>query len=182
MAIPPRQQRFCEEYLVDLNGTQAAIRAGYAANSANEQASRLLAKSNIQEFIKLKQAEIQKRLDITQDRVLKEYARIAFFDVRKIYSETNSLKPVNEMDDDSAACVAGIEADEIFEGYGEDRKHTGYTVKVKLASKIAALDSLAKHLGLFEKDNGQKKSDVIQPMSNDQVEKVIKALRSKAKA
>lgn len=181
MAVTPKQERFCNEYLVDLNGTQAAIRAGYAVNSANEQASRLLAKSNVQEFIKSKQAEIQKRLDITQDRVLKEYARIAFFDIRKIYSASNSLIPINELDDDSAACVAATEVDEIFEGFGEDRKHTGYTVKVKLASKISALDSLGKHLGLFEKDNGQKKPDAVQPMSNDQVEKVIKALRSKPK-
>lgn len=181
MSLSPKIERFCNEYLVDLNGKQAAIRAGYAAKNADVQASKMLTLPKVKEFIDQKKTEIQKRLDISQDRVLREYARIAFFDVRKIYSDGNTLIPIKDMDDDSAAVMAGMDTDEIWEGAGDDRKLIGHTVKVKLSSKIAALDSLGKHLGLFEKDNGQKKPDAVAPMTNDQVQNVIKALRSKLK-
>ena len=69
--MTPKQQRFCDEYLIDLNGTQAAIRAGYSAKTANEQASRMLAKANIKEYIDQRMAEKEKSLIADQDEVLK---------------------------------------------------------------------------------------------------------------
>lgn len=177
MALNPKQTRFCEEYLVDLNATQAAIRAGYSKKTANEQGSRLLANVSIQEYIQQRRKVLQKGLEITQERVLQEYARLAFFDIRKIYTEKNALMDVGSFDDDSAAAVAGIEVFEEFSGYGEAREHIGNTMKVKIHNKTAALEALGKHLGLFERDNGQKKPEVNIPMNDDQVEKVIAALK-----
>ena len=76
--LTPKQERFCEEYLIDLNATQAAIRAGYSANTAREQGAQNLSKLNIQEKIAELQAERSKRTEITQDRVVKELAAMAF--------------------------------------------------------------------------------------------------------
>lgn len=176
MGLNPKQIRFCEEYLVDLNATQAAVRAGYSEKSAKVIGSENLTKPDIQEYIQNKQKVIQQKLDVTQERVLQEYARLAFFDIRKIYTEKNSLIDVRTMDDDSAAAVAGIEVFEEFSGYGETREHIGNTMKVKIHNKVAALDALGRHLGLFEKDNKQGQQ-IIVPMNDQQVDKVIAELK-----
>lgn len=176
MALNARQQQFCEEYLIDLNATQAAIRAGYSKKTANEQGARLLANVSIQEYVQQRRKVLQKGLEITQERVLNEYAKIAFFDIRKVYTDSNSLKAVKDFDEDSAAVVAGIEVFEEFSGYGESREHIGNTMKVKLHNKVAALDALGKHLGLFEKDNNQKKPE-LQPLNDAQVDKLISELK-----
>jgi phage terminase small subunit len=175
--ISQKHKRFCDEYIIDLNGKQAAIRAGYSPKRAEVTASEILAKENVKEYIQQRRKVLQKGLEITQERVLNEYARIAFFDIRKVYTDKNSLKAVKDFDDDSAAVVAGIEVFEEFSGYGESREHIGNTMKVKLHNKVAALDALGKHLGLFQKDNEQSKPDVV-PMTEQQVEKIISSLKS----
>ena len=79
-----KQKQFCREYIVDLNGTQAAIRAGYSKKTSNEQAARLLAKVSIQTYVKELIEKRAKKTEITAERVLQEYARIAFVDLRKL--------------------------------------------------------------------------------------------------
>lgn len=76
--LTAKQQRFCDEYLIDLNATQAAIRAGYSKKTANEQGARLLVNVSIQKKIFELQKEREKRTEITQDSVLHELALIAF--------------------------------------------------------------------------------------------------------
>ena len=147
--LSPKQQRFVEEYLVDLNATQAAIRAGYAPKSAQMQSSRLLSKAMVQAAIAAGRERLSSRTGITQERVLAEYARLAFVDPRKLYREDGRPVPIPELDDDTAAAVAGVEVSEEFEGKGEARQFVGYTRKVKLADKKGALDSIARHLGMF---------------------------------
>lgn len=83
-ALPPKQQRFVHEYLVDLNGTQAAIRAGYSKHTANEQSSQLLAKLSIQQAIAQARKEQQERTAITADKVLLEAWNIATADPREL--------------------------------------------------------------------------------------------------
>jgi phage terminase small subunit len=83
-ALDPRHQRFVQEYLVDLNGTQAAIRAGYSANTANEQASRLLANVKIQEAVEEAQRKLQDKLEINAERVIQKLATIAMADPREL--------------------------------------------------------------------------------------------------
>ena len=145
--MTPKKESFCQEFCIDYNGTQAAIRAGYSKKTANEQAARLLTLPEIQQRI----AELQKpkaeALQLTRERVLDQYARIGFFDIRTIYTDNNSLKPVHDWDDAAAAAVAGIEVYEEFEGKGEDRIHVGNTVKVKLKDSKGALDSICKVMG-----------------------------------
>jgi phage terminase small subunit len=84
MSLNPKQLRFVDEYLIDLNGTQAAIRAGYSAKTANEQGARLLANVSISAIIKARQQERSERTEITQDMVLNRFWKIATADPRKL--------------------------------------------------------------------------------------------------
>lgn len=106
--------------------------------------------------IAARRSVLQDRLEITTDRVLRERARLAFFDVRKLFNDDGSPKPINELDDDTAAAIAGLEVAEIWEGSGDNRHFVGYLKKYKLTDKSASLTALEKHLGLYEADNKQK--------------------------
>lgn len=107
----------------------------------------LLTNPNIKKFIKSLQAKTDAKLDVSRERVLKELAKIAFFDIRKIYTDDDALKKVKDFDDESAAVVAGIETDDIMEGFGADKVAIGQTNKVKLHNKIAALERISKMMG-----------------------------------
>ena len=111
---------------------------------------RLLKHVEIQAAIQKAMRERSKRVEITQDRVLQEFAKIAFFDPRKLFGADGRPKEITELDDDTAAALAGLDVQEVYEGSGENRKFVGYIKKYKIADKKGALDSLGKHLGLFE--------------------------------
>jgi len=143
--LTAKQARFVEEYLVDLNATQAAIRAGYKAKNADVVGPELVGKTWVAAAIKARQEKLQKKLDITQERVLLEMARLAFFDVRKLFNPDGSMKKPHELDSDTAAAVASLDLDE---------------EKIKVFGKPEVLRDLAKHLGLFEKDNVQQGGDL----------------------
>ncbi|HYF55927.1 MAG TPA: terminase small subunit [Salinarimonas sp.] len=141
--LTPKQARFVEEYLIDLNGTQAAIRAGYSPKTANEQAARLLANASVAAAVAEAQQARSERTQITQDRVLKEYARLAFSDMRNLMAwdaQGMSLKTSADLSEDVAACVA-----EVTQTVTKD----GGSMKLKVHDKKGALDSVAKHLGMF---------------------------------
>ena len=179
MALSEKQKRFCEEYLIDLNGTQAATRAGYSAKTANEQAARLLAKVSVQAYVQSLQKKVSTKLEITRERILNELARIAFSDVRVYFDEEGNLKKFEDINDDQAAAVSSVETDELV-GMNEqgEKARIGVTRKVKMWDKLKALESLAKYDGLFERDNSQKKPDQA-PMTDQQVDRYIEALKSK---
>jgi len=147
--INHKQRRFIEEYLVDLNATQAAIRAGYSERSAVVIGCRLLIKDNIAAELQKLRQKISEKTELTVDRVLLEYKRLALLDIRKAFDKEGNLKPIHEWDDDTAAAIAGVEAEDIYEGTGENRAITGRLHKVKLSDKRAALDSIGRHLGMF---------------------------------
>lgn len=135
-----KQKRFCEEYMIDLNATQAAIRAGYSPKTANEQAARLLANVSIQNRIAQLQAEQSRRTGVSADRVVRELARIAFANASDLIDpETASVKLDASRDD--LAAVQSIKV----KSFGED----GLEHEVKLADKLKALDLLGRHLGMF---------------------------------
>ncbi len=104
-----KQRRFCQEYLVDWNGKQAAIRAGYSPRAATQTASRMLTRANVQDELQSLSAATTDRLGVTAERVVAELARIAFFDVRQLYGDDGNLKPIGEIDDDTAAGIAGLQ-------------------------------------------------------------------------
>ena len=149
MALNAKQQRFVDEYLIDLNATQAAIRAGYSKNSAKVIACENLTKPDIAEAIQKAQESRQTRTYITQDRVLLELSRIAFFDPRKLLDGSGHPKQLNELDDDTAAAVAGLDLLEEYRGEGKDREFVGYVKKFKIADKNTALTNAMRHLGIL---------------------------------
>lgn len=150
VSLTAKQQRFVQEYLIDLNGKQAAIRTGYSVKRAEVTASELLATRKVSEAIDAAMAAREQRTEITQDRVLKELARVAFFDIRKIYNQDGTLKSPHEMDDDAAAALAGIDVTEEYAGRGDARELVGYTKKAKIPDKVGALSLAMRHLGMLK--------------------------------
>lgn len=141
---------FCREYIKSLDGTSAAIAAGYSQKSACSQGSRLLRNVKISSKIADLQKKQTDKLDITAERVLGELAKMAFLDPRKFFREDGSLKPVGELDDQTAASLAGIEHEKLFEHFGKGQaKEVGTTTKIKIADKGINLERLGRHLKLF---------------------------------
>ncbi len=168
------------EYLIDLNATQAAKRAGYSEKTAYSQGQRLLKDVEIQATIAEARQKLAESAGISAERVLQEYARLGFFDPRKLFHDNGQPKEISELDDDTAAALAGLDLVEIYEGTGPDRKFVGYTKKYKIADKKGALDSIAKHLGMFVdrteitgKDGGPIQVSRISDLSDDELEKLV---------
>lgn len=153
------QRLFVTEYLKDGNASKAAIRAGYSPETAGSQGCRLLKNAKIKQIIEQVQQEaletVQKETGINLERTLREIARLAFFDPRKLFHPNGEPLSIEDLDEDTAASIAGLEVLEEFEGQGKDRKFIGYTKKFKLADKRASLDMLMKHLGGYKEDNKQ---------------------------
>ena len=168
MALTEKQRRFVAEYLVDLNATQAAIRAGYSRKTAHVTGHETLKKPEVSAAVQASMAARAERTNITQDRVLQELARIAFFDLRKLYREDGSMKSPDEWDDDTAAAMSGLDIQEEFgpddttveledqPGGGKLKRSTarkvllGYTKKAKVFDKTAALTLAMRHLGMLK--------------------------------
>lgn len=170
MGLTDKQIRFCHEYLIDLNSTQAALRAGYSKTTAEKKAQLWVGKSRdssqypeMFDFVDKRRRKISEKLEITQERVLQEYARVAFFDIRNIYTETNSLKNVKDLDDASAAAIAGIEVTEESAFIDGLKVNLGFTKKIKIHNKITALEGIGRHLGMF---NDKLKVDVSEELMN----------------
>lgn len=145
MALTAKQARFVDEYMIDLNATQACIRAGYSKKTADRIGPELLGKTWVAEAIATKRLRLEKKFEITQDRILQEYARLAFFDPRKLFDETGRPLSIQQLDDDTAAVIAGVEICQV----GNSEMGIGEILKMKIADKKGALDSVARHLGMF---------------------------------
>lgn len=169
--LTEKQKKFCEEYLVDLNALQAAIRAGYSEKTAGAIGHENLNKPEIQLYIQARQKKLQSNTGITQERVLQEYARIAFADPRRFFLDDGSLREVTTLDDNEAAILSSIETEK--EALKDGDKLVGETVtkKIKFWDKLKALEALGKHLGIFDKDNAQKKMELMLPTININVPK-----------
>lgn len=148
-----KQEAFCQAYLIDFNGAKAARLAGYAEESSHVEASRLLSSANIQARINELRIQMGKGFNITRERIAQELARIGFFDIRSAYDENGELVPIKDLDDSTAAAIAGIEVSNNWDR-DENGKPviTGELKKIKISDKRAALDSLAKLMGYNEPD------------------------------
>ena len=152
-ALNPKQERFVAEYLVDLNATQAAIRAGYSPKTAGVQGFDLLKKPEIAAAIESLRNEHAKNTGLTVERVLTEAMRLAFFDIRKLTDAEGNPIPINQLDDDTAAAIQGLEL--ATERSRDEDGSVTVVRKYKIADKNAAVERLFKYLGLFQKDNDQ---------------------------
>jgi phage terminase small subunit len=148
--------RFVDEFMIDRNATEAAIRAGYSKASAGSIGSRLLKDVKILTEINKRSAEQTQRLQITADRIMQEYERLALLDPLDLFRPDGSMKNLAEMPEDARRAIVGIEIRELKDGAamldegGGVRALETTLKKIKLADKKGALDSLAKILGMMK--------------------------------
>jgi len=148
--LTPKQQRFVLEYLLDLSAARAAKRAGYSQKTASKIGWELLQLPHVAKAVTEEKAARERRTRITADRVLEQFGRAAYYDPRKLFTRSGALKPIHEIEDDEAVGIAGIESVELTDAEGNV---TGVVRKVRFIDRTAAMDKLARHLGLYEKDN-----------------------------
>jgi phage terminase small subunit len=185
--LTAKQKKFADEYLIDLNATQAAIRAGYSVKTANEQGARLLAKVSVQAYIQLRMKDRSRRTEITQDRVLQELAAIGFAKavdvarvvrrqgtepildaegnetgVRSYEYQTVEIVDTDQVPDDTQIAIASIKRDK-------------YGIEVKMHDKVKALELMGKHLGIFQ-ENINLKLDATE-LTPEQADALIRSYR-----
>lgn len=154
--LTAKQQKFVDEYLIDLNATQAAIRAGYSVKTAGWIGQQLLVKTHISEAIKARRYELSRKAEVTQERIVLEMARLAFMDIRSLFNEDGSLIPIKQLSDSAAAAIAGIDIVQI----GNSEVGVGHVMKYKLPDKNRALENLARILGHSDRDKNKEQDGV----------------------
>lgn len=142
MALTAKQQKFADEYLIDLNATQAAIRAGYSSKTAKEIGSENLSKPNIRAYIDERMAVLSRRTGVNQERIMRELARIAFLDPTKLVDMDSAALKEDTSDDDRAA-IASVKV-KTMKGDVDMVER-----EVKFADKLKALELLGKRFGMW---------------------------------
>lgn len=170
MALTEKQKRFIEEYLIDLNATQAAIRAGYSPATAKEVGCQNLTKLNIRTCIDKAIAERSKRTGVNADRIIEELAKIAFLNPTDLIDVNNAALKANVVPEDTAA-IQSVKVKTIPTRNGE-----GVEREIKVADKIKALELLGKHVGMFRDkvdvtiDKSEKLDDILSQMGGEGLE------------
>lgn len=156
-----KREIFCREYIKDLNGTQAAIRAGYSKKTAHSIANEILMKPEVQEYINVLKAERAMETKIDAAYVLQKLHAISEMDVLDILENDGTFKPIREWPKIWRQYLSGIEVAELFEGRGDDREIIGVLKKVKWPDKIKNLELLGKHVDVqaFREQHDLKSTD-----------------------
>lgn len=144
MPMNEKRARFCEEYLVDLNATQAAIRAGYSKKSAYSQGHELLKNPEVQERVAELKAARAERVQVDADWVLERLVEIFGVRIGDLYDERGNLKPVSEWPESAHLAVTGIDTLE----EREQGVLVGHTRKMRMESKLRALEMIGKHVNV----------------------------------
>lgn len=167
-----RRHLFIENYLTTFDVQKACEAAGYGRDGdidyQQKLGRKLLRDKKVADVIERRLTDSLKGIGINKGRVLVEIKRIATFDARKLFFDDGTPIPIQDLDDDTAACVSGVEVIEQFEGSGENRRFTGYLKKYRICDKNKALDMLGKNLRLFGEDVNNAK---------DRLDEVLDALR-----
>lgn len=142
MKLTNKQQRFVDEYLIDLNATQAAIRSGYSPKTAKEIGAENLSKPNIRTRIDERMAELSKRTGVNQERIMRELARIAFVNPTEVI-DMNSATVLSNASEDDTAAIASVKVKEVSGDFESIER------EVRFADKIKALELLGKRFGMW---------------------------------
>lgn len=170
--LTDKQEMFCKEYLIDLNATQAAIRAGYSKKTANEQAGRLLVNVSVQSKISELKEKRSKRTEVDSDYVLKELLNWADGDYTELMLLT--AKEIKELAPEIRRLITGFKrVTRRIPGTDEEE----IQIEVKFIDKQKAMEMIARHIGFYEKDNEQGKSDVVIKNEVDYSKLSIETLR-----
>ena len=168
--LTDKQERFCLEYVIDFNATQAAIKAGHSENTANEQGSQNLAKLSIQERIKQLQAKAIEKLDTDHTDVLNQLKNWAYSDITQTIEL--SAQEVKELPLEIRQLITKFKRTVKSGDWGEEE-----VIELHFVSKEKAIEMIAKHIGFFEKDNSQKKTEI--SMTSEERTERIKELKGK---
>lgn len=148
-------KRFLDDYFVTLNGYKSAVNAGFSEKTATVQACQMLGIEENQVYLQNLRESLSEKTGISQQKVLEEIAKIAFSDIRNYYQDDNNLKPICDLEDNEAAALASVKSyEEKLQG---SEIIIGVNKEIKLYDKLAGLEKLARHLGLYQKDNEQSK-------------------------
>lgn len=167
--LTDKQRRFVDEYLIDLNATQAAIRAGYSAKTADRIGPELLGKTCVSEAISKKMAARSRRTGVNAERVVLELAKVAFAKMTDIVDSKGRIK--EDASPDDLACIESIKYKESDNEYGGSVER-----EVKIASKLKALELLGKHLGMWSDkfnvtvEKSEKLDDIISQLGGEGLE------------
>lgn len=171
--VSKRHQVFIREYLKDGNGARSAVAAGYSANGAKVTAHRLLTNANVRSELAKVNEKINDKLEVSVERVRHELARLAFLDPRSFYHPDGSLKQIPELDDDTAAALAGMEVEKLYDHFGKGQAAAKGTItKIKFADKGQNLERLGRHLKMF--------TDKIEFSALDELAEMITKARARA--
>lgn len=189
MSLTGREQAFVQHYRADpkRNATRAAIAAGYSEKTAEAAASRLLRNVKVRERIRELDGPVLAKHNLTAERVLQEIARLCFVDPRKFFRADGSAVPITELDDETAAALAGIEiAEEFHDANDEDRPGerdlAGYTKKFRFASKVDALKLAGMALKLFSEGANRNPGDgELSALTDADLERIILASNAAAR-
>lgn len=155
-----KYERFCQEYIIDNNKTQAALRAKYSERTAYSQGQRLLKKVEVTGRVRYLQNRLSDKSGVKAVDVIRELAKLGFSNIQDFIEKGMSFKDLTELDRDIAAAVESVQVD--IRHDGGDSKAYNEKVKLKLYDKKGALVELGRHLGIYEKDNEQKKESLVE--------------------
>lgn len=180
-SLTDKQRIFVLEYLVDLNATQAAIRAGYSEDSARQIAAENMSKPDILEAIEEAVNNRVTRLEITADRVLAGILNLADLDIGEAYDKNGNLLPVHEMPKHVRKAITSVKSFEEFEGFGQDKIKTGDVREVRFTEKSKNWELLAKYLKLLTdkvQHSGDKENPiVVEKLSSEEIKALVAAAR-----
>ena len=190
MKLTEKQKRFCDEYLIDLNATQAAIRAGYSPKGMNKRVTRMMANEGIMNYIQQHMKDREKRTEITQDKVLKELAAIAFSNGSN-YAKVVEKKAYNEkgepiIDEETGQQLTYKVVDMVLTDDLSDIdkkaiasiKRGKNGIEVSTCDKVRALELLGRHLGMFT-NKVEVSGNVNNPFENLTTEELIRLASGK---
>jgi phage terminase small subunit len=146
--LTPKQQNFVDEYVLCLNASEAARKAGYSPKTSAKIGSENLQRQYILDAIQVSRKKLQKRTEVTIDRVINELSKSGFMDIREAYDNDGNLLPVDQLPDSIAACVVGVDVTETWIGKGKNAQKV-VTTKLKLMDKKGSLQLIGQHLGAF---------------------------------
>ena len=184
--LPEKQCLFCKEYLVDLNATQAAIRAGYSPKTSMQQGQRLLTRPEIQAALQKEMDKRAKRVEVTADEVLAEFAKIGMSDVTD-YLSVETARVLVDRDPTTGDPIseitqmlllkntADIPPDKLA-AISEIKQAKDGSISFKLHDKVRALDSMARHLGMFIDKSQVKVTHDFEDMSDEELVRSIQRM------
>lgn len=168
MALNDRQKKFANEYLIDFNATQAAIRAGYSKKTAHSIGAENLKKPEIQEYIQKQQKKSQEHLEITRERIVEELAKIGFSSITDYAEIKNGIAIIRDTEDmpqDKIGAIAGLEQGQVG-------------IKLKLNDKIKALELITKMLGFDQAQSDNNANRPYEGMTKEELKKALEHTRN----